>query len=61
MFILNRSTHNSSLTRAKKIDDAMKAMPDKIKKYEQEIKDRKPKKDIFYLIKKAGELGKKGK
>lgn len=42
--------------RAKKIDAAMKAMPDKIKKYEQERNDRKPKKDLFFQFKRLAQL-----
>ncbi len=42
--------------RAQKIDAAMKTMPDKLKKYEQEAKDRKPKKDIFYQFKRVSEI-----
>eukprot|EP01040_Poterioochromonas_malhamensis_P001049 gene1050-1113_t len=38
--------------RATKIDNAMKAMPDKIKKYHQEAKERKPKKNAIWVIKK---------
>eukprot|EP01039_Chlorochromonas_danica_P004331 gene4331-4752_t len=46
--------------RAKKIDVAMTAMPDKIKKYEQEVQDRKPnKRDFAYRFKKALEKSKK--
>ncbi len=47
--------------RAKKIEDAMKIMPEKIKKLEQEVEERKPKKDVFYKFKKAMDLAKRHK
>lgn len=48
--------------RAKKIDAAMMAMPDKIKKYEQEVQDRKPnKRTVSYRFKKALERSRKWK
>lgn len=34
----------------------MKAMPDKIAKYEQELEARKPVKDIFYQFKRVAAL-----
>lgn len=40
--------------RAAKITAALKGMPDKIAKYEQDIKDKKPKKDILYKFKRYG-------
>ena len=43
----------------KKIDDAMKAMPEKIRKLEQEVLDRKPKKDVYYKFKMALETAKR--
>lgn len=43
----------------KKIDDAMKAMPEKIRKLEQERLDRKPKKDVYYKFKMALDAAKR--
>jgi hypothetical protein len=37
----------------------MAGMPARVNKYEQEMKDRKPKKDLFYFIKRAKELASK--
>ena len=34
----------------------MKGMPDRIKKYEQEIEEKKPKKDILYMFKRVKDL-----
>lgn len=34
----------------------MKSMPDKLKKYEAEANDRKPKKDIFYQFNRVAEI-----
>jgi len=34
----------------------MKAMPDKIQKYEQDVKDKKPKKDILSLFRRVKSL-----
>jgi hypothetical protein len=42
--------------RAQKIDAAMKSMPDKLKKYQQEANDRKPKKDILFHYKRLADL-----
>jgi len=42
--------------RAEIITKAMSKMEDKINKYEQEVIDRKPKKDIFYLFKRIEEI-----
>lgn len=42
-----------------KIEDAMKAMPDKIDKYKQEVDSRKPKKDIFYQFKRVAAIARK--
>jgi len=39
----------------------MKTMPEKIVKYEQETKERKPKKDILFMFKRIAEFMKKGK
>lgn len=42
--------------RAEIITKAMKTMDDKLKKYEQEVIDRKPKKDVAYLFKRIEEI-----
>lgn len=39
--------------RATKISSAMKGMPDRIKKYEQDIKDKKPKKDLASIFRRV--------
>ena len=47
--------------RAAKIENAMKGMSDRIRKYEQEVEDRKPNKDVFFMFKRIAELkGRKG-
>ena len=46
---------------AEKVTAAMKTMPEKIIKYEQETKERKPKKDILFMFKRIAEFMKKGK
>lgn len=47
--------------RASKIDTAMKGMPARISKYEQEVESRKPKKDVFFMFKRIADLkGRKG-
>lgn len=51
-------THFFPDHRAAKITTAMAGMDDRIKKYEQDMQARKPKKDIFYMLKRAKELGK---
>lgn len=38
----------------------MKTMPDKLQKYEQDAKERKPKKDILFMFKRIAEFAKKG-
>lgn len=44
--------------RAAKITKAMEAMPDRIAKYEQEVRDRKPKKDIPAMFARIARLSK---
>jgi hypothetical protein len=45
--------------RFQKVQNAMKAMPDKIAKYESEVKARKPVKDIFYQFKRVAAMANK--
>lgn len=42
--------------RADKITTAMAGMPDRIAKYEQEVQDRKPKKDLWYMFTRAKKI-----
>ena len=44
--------------RAAKITKAMAEMPEKIAKYEQEVRDRKPKKDIASMFARVARLNK---
>jgi hypothetical protein len=39
--------------RARKVTEAMKGMPDRLKKLRQDVEDRKPKQDITYLFKRV--------
>lgn len=47
--------------RAAKITNALKGMPDRIKKLEEEIRDRKPKKDIAYMFRRIESMVEKNK
>ena len=47
--------------RVMKIKKALEGMPDRLKKLRQDVKDRKPTKDLSYLIKKVGNMGAKGR
>lgn len=42
--------------RAEKITKAMKGMPDRITKYEKEVEDRRPKKDLSYIFKRVQKI-----
>ena len=44
--------------RAEKVTIAMKGMEDRFAKLEQEVRDRKPKKDIAYMFKRVAEISK---
>jgi hypothetical protein len=44
--------------RAAKITKAMEGMPARLAKYKQEIKDRRPKKDIMFMFERAARLSK---
>ena len=46
---------------ADKVTAAMKDMPSKLAKYEQDATERKPKKDILFMFKRIAEFAKKGK
>lgn len=43
-------------TRAKKIDDALKTTGEKMRKYEQEVESRKPKKDLQFVFDRVTKL-----
>lgn len=45
--------------RAKKIETAMKAMPDRITKYEKDLQAKKPRKDFFFYVKRLSEIAAK--
>ena len=49
------------LHRADKITTAMAGMPARLEKYEQEMQDRKPVKDMYYQIKRAVRIAKNNK
>lgn len=54
--------HRSDRTRearAKKIEAAMKGMPERIAKYEKDLVAKKPRKDFFYYIKRMNEIAAK--
>jgi len=47
--------------RANKITTAMEGMPARMEKHKQEVEDRRPKKDIFHMFKRAQQNPKKAK
>ena len=42
--------------RAEKITKAMKGMPERIERYDKEVEDRKPKKDLTFIFKRVQKI-----